>query len=231
MEQPLNKVLIIDDEKIVITILTENLAPFGYRVIHASTGAEGIAVAKAERPDLILLDVMLPDMRGWDVCRTLRHTQETADAVIIVISSISDTNNIVATIEFYNADDYVVKPFTPRILAAKVKAFLRLRKRSKPEHLDRIEVGPLLLDPTSYEAVLNGIDLELTKSEFDLLYLLAANQNRTLSRKEIITRIKGDGYAVIDKAVDVQISGIRKKLGEQADYIHTVRGVGFKFII
>ncbi len=224
-----NKVLIIDDEKFVRTIIRDNITPFGYEIMEADTAFRGLELAREWLPDLILLDIVLPDNKGWNICRELKKLVAFKNTIIVIMSSMQDTSNIVASLEYYGADDFVVKPFTPRILAAKVNAFFRLRKKlTKKEVLNTISAGRITLNPESFSVFAEEEEFFLTKAEFDILYLLASHPGRTLSRKEIIFHIHGTNHTMVDRVIDVQISSLRKKLSKIGGCVRTIRGIGFK---
>jgi len=181
-------------------------------------------------PDLILLDLMLPGMDGLDVCKHLRLAPETKDSLIIMLTAKGEEHDIVKGLEL-GADDYIPKPFSSQVLLARIRAVLR--RQVKPEnlanHAQPIEIHKLYIHPGRNKVIADGTDVELTYTEFKILTLLASRPGWVFNRSQIVDAVHGEGYAVTDRAVDVQIVGLRKKLGVCGDYIETVRGVGYRF--
>jgi two-component system alkaline phosphatase synthesis response regulator PhoP len=224
------QILVIEDEEDILALIHFNLVKHGFRVECATTGEEGHRKARDFRPDLILLDLMLPGMDGLDVCRQLRQTPDTKDCPIIMLTAKGEEHDIVKGFEL-GADDYITKPFSPQVLLARVNAVLR--RRTKPEnqaeHGRPIEIHKLYIHPGRNKVVADGENVELTHTEFKIILLLASRPGWVFNRTQIVDAVHGEGYAVTDRAVDVQIVGLRKKLGPCGDYIETVRGVGYRF--
>ena len=224
------RILVVEDEEDILAMVHFNLIKAGFRVECATTGEEGFARARDIRPDLVLLDLMLPGMDGTDVCRRLRKAADTADIPIIMLTAKGEEHDVVKGLEL-GADDYIPKPFSPQVLLARIQAVLRRRVRSgtDPESQHPITVGELYNHRGRNKVEAAGENVDLTYTEFQLLLLLAGRPGWVFSRSQIVDAIHGEGYAVTDRAVDVQIVGLRRKLGECGKYIETVRGVGYRF--
>lgn len=224
------KILVIEDEEDILALIHFNLVKAGFEVECAMTGEEGFAKVREHNPDLVFLDLMLPGMDGLEVCRRLRQATETQDIPIIMLTAKGEEADIVEGLEL-GADDYITKPFSPQILQARARAVLR--RRSKSEKTDDqgqpIEIDNLYIHPGRNKVKVSGENVELTFSEFQLLCLLANRPGWVFTRTQIVDAIHGEGYAVTDRAVDVQIVGLRKKLGTCGEYIETVRGIGYRF--
>ena len=220
-------ILIIDDEKDLIELVRYNLEQEGFCVKGASDGESGLNTARKEIPDLILIDLMLPGMDGLEVCRSLRSDDRTASIPIIMLTAKSAESDRIVGLEL-GADDYVTKPFSPRELAARVKAVLRrtVIPRSQSKVIQR---GGLSIDLTRREVSFNETPIELTATEFRLLQFFADHPGRVFSRSELIDAALGREVSVIDRTIDVHITGLRKKLGSCSDWIQTVRGFGYRF--
>lgn len=224
------KILVIEDEEDILALIHFNLVKNGFRVECATTGEDGYKLAKDIRPDLILLDLMLPGMDGHVVCRKLREEADTKDFPIIMLTAKGEEHDIVRGLE-QGADDYIAKPFSPQVLLARVKAVLRRRHKTEERsiHDEPIKIHDLYIHPGRNRVVAKDVNLELTHTEFKILTLLASRPGWVFNRTQIVDAVHGEGYAVTDRAVDVQIVGLRKKLGSCGDYIETVRGVGYRF--
>jgi two-component system phosphate regulon response regulator PhoB len=221
------KILVVEDEEDIQSLVLFNLTREGYRAVGADSGEKALEAARAEPPDLVILDLMLPGMDGLEVCRRLKAEARTANVPIVMLTAKGEETDIVAGLEV-GADDYVTKPFSPRVLIARVRANLRKRRREEPETA-AIKVHDLSIDPSRREVRVAGKPLDLTATEFALLLFLARRPGWVFTRAQIIDGTKGDDYPVTDRAVDVQVLGLRRKLGEAGDYIETVRGVGYRF--
>lgn len=223
------KILVIEDEEDILALVHYNLVKAGFRVETATSGEEGLKKARLVLPDLIVLDLMLPSINGLEVCRRLRNDKDLADTGIVMMTAKGEDEDIVRGLE-YGADDYVTKPFSPQVLTARVKAVLRRKESAREDHGgEPIVVHDLTVDPRRNKVTVAGVDLDLTVSEFKLLSQLAARPGWVFTRSQIVDAIHGEGYAVTDRAVDVMIVGLRKKLGQCGVYIETVRGVGYRF--
>lgn len=222
------RILVVDDEEDILELVKYNLEREGYLVDCVDTGEEAIERAVAIRPDSILLDLMLPGVDGIEVCRELRKNPDTRAIPIIMMTAKGEEADVVSGLEV-GADDYVPKPFSTKVLVARLRALLRRTVgETDSETGEVIRRGTFLLDLGRREASINGKPLDLTFTEFEILRLLAKRPGWVYSRSRIVNEIKGSDYPVTERAVDVQIVGLRKKLGD-ADLIETVRGVGYKF--
>jgi two-component system phosphate regulon response regulator PhoB len=223
-------ILIIEDEEDILAVVHYNLSRQGYRVSCAANGEEGLRAARLQRPDLILLDLMLPGMDGLSVCRELKRDAATEGVPVVMLTARGEESDIVTGLEL-GADDYLTKPFSPKVLIARLRAVLRRHER---EAAPAEGEAPLLLDgltihPGRNEVLVDGVPVELTFTEFRVLYFLASRPGWVFTRYQIVNAVRGDDYAVTDRAVDVQIVGLRKKLGPRGARIETVRGVGYRF--
>ncbi len=220
-------ILVIDDESSIRNVAKAYLEHAGYRVLCATTGPEGLQMALADQPDLIILDLMLPGMDGMELAARLR---EHSDVFILMLTARSDEMDRVAGLRV-GADDYLTKPFSPRELVARVEAILR-RQRGKPVKSALMRFTHIEIDPDAREARAAGQLLELTPTEFDLLLALARNHNRVLSREDLIEKVWGADFYGTDRVVDVYVSQVRRKIealtGE--NLIRTARGVGYRFV-
>ena len=221
------KILIIDDEEDILELIRYNLVKEGYSVEGVTSGEEALAKAKSEIPDLVVLDLMLPGVDGLEVCKFLKGDARTSHIPIIMLTAKGEDADIVTGLEL-GADDYVTKPFSPRVLVARIRAALRRRKKDAAKEDSTIAVHNLVIYPDRHQVLLNGEPVELTATEFALLCLLTRRPGWVFTRNQIINAVKGDGYAVTDRSVDVQVVGLRKKLGDAGEYIETVRGVGYR---
>lgn len=221
------KVLVVDDEEDIRELVGFHLNKEGYEVIFAESGERAIEITPAKMPGLIILDLMLPEMDGLEVCRKLKSNPKTENIPIIMLTAKGEETDIVTGLEI-GADDYITKPFSPKVLVSRVRAILR-RKVSKEAAGKAIKIHDLTIDPGRHEVLVKNKTVELTLTEFNILYALARRAGAVLSRYNIVDAIHGDDYLVTDRAIDVQIVSLRKKLGQAGKYIETVRGVGYKF--
>lgn len=221
------KILVVDDEEDILELVRYNLAKERYQVSCALSGEIALEKARQERPDLILLDLMLPGLDGLTVCRELKHDPLTTGTPIIMLTAKGEDADIVVGLEL-GADDYIVKPFSPRVLQARIKAVLRRKEHDEADDAS-IRVHDLGIYPARHEVTLKGVPVTLTTTEFRILHFLARRPGWVFSREKIINAVRGEDYAVTDRSVDVQIVGLRKKLGSAGECIQTVRGVGYKF--
>lgn len=222
------KILAVDDEDDILELVSYNLAKNGYRVTAVATGEEAIRKARAEVPDMILLDLMLPGADGLDVCRILKNDPRTSQIPILMLTAKGEEADIVTGLEL-GADDYMTKPFSPRILLARVRAVLRRKHGDEPGGAEAIQRHELAIHPGRHEVRVRGVPVDLTHTELKLLHFLARRPGWVFTRNQIIDEVHGEDYAVTDRSVDVFIAGLRKKLGECGRYIETVRGVGYRF--
>ncbi|MBM3955076.1 MAG: response regulator [Planctomycetes bacterium] len=219
------RILVVDDEDDLLELLRYNLSREGYQVTCVATGEDALRSVRRQPPDLIVLDVMLPGIDGLEVCRRLKSESKTREIPIVMLTAKSEESDIVAGLE-HGSDDYIAKPFSPRVLVARVKALLR---RRETELDTTIRVHELSIHPGRHEVILAGTPLELTYTEFALLQFLAKRPGWAYTRTQIVDAVRGEDYPVTERSVDVQVAGLRKKLGVHGRYIETVRGVGYRF--
>lgn len=219
------KILVVDDEPDIVEILTYNLKKEGYEVESAEDGIQAVKLAKKFNPDVILLDIMMPNQDGVETCRQIREIPELKSTFIIFLTARSEEYSEVAAFDV-GADDYINKPIKPRALMSRIAALFR-RESKKEQELAQIKIKDLIVDRTSYTIDKSGKTITLPKKEFELLYFLAKNPNVVFSRDELLQNIWGADVFVLARTVDVHIRKIREKIGE--DYITTVKGVGYKF--
>lgn len=222
------RILVVDDEEDILELVRYNLTREGYEVEGLTTGEQALTKVREQPPDLIVLDLMLPGIDGLEVCRLLKNNAETEHIPIVMLTAKGEDADIVVGLEL-GADDYITKPFSPRVLVARVKAALRRRKRASAKEPAVIATHDLLIHPGRREVLVSGKPVQLTATEFAVLYLLARRPGWVFTRNQIINHVKGDDYPVTDRSVDVQVSGLRKKLGPAGAYIETVRGIGYRF--
>ena len=225
---PAANITIIEDEEDIRYLLSYNLEKEGYSVSGFEAGEEGLAGVRSSPPDLVLLDLMLPGIDGMEVCRRLKRDADTRDIPVIIISARGEETDIIAGLE-QGADDYLTKPFSTKIMLARIQTVLRRVSQPLPDESEVIEIDGLKLDPRKFTASVAGAALELTAGDFRLLQFLASHRGWVFTRYQIVDAIRGEGYVVTERAVDVQIAGLRKKLGDYGSYIQTVRGVGYRF--
>ncbi|MFO7832010.1 MAG: response regulator transcription factor [Desulfuromonadaceae bacterium] len=223
-------ILIVEDEEDILALIHYNLTREGYKVLTATSGEQGVKLACEHQPDLVVLDLMLPGIDGLQVCRELKQRENTRHIAVIMLTAKGEEADIVTGLEL-GASDYVTKPFSPRILLARIKAVLRRGEQpsSDSEEEQVLELHGMMIHPGRNEVRVNGERKDLTYTEFRVLYLLASRPGWVFTRYQIVNSVRGDDYFVTDRAVDVQIVGLRRKLGEYGKFIETVRGVGYRF--
>lgn len=221
-------ILVVEDDEDILELIRYNLSKDGYRVTCVTSGEKVLDTVRSKKPDAIVLDVMLPGMDGFDVCRLLKQNAATRSTPVLMLTAKSEEADIVAGLEL-GADDYITKPFSPRVLLARLKTALRRNSPTADASAEAIRIGDLLIDPGRHEVHIKNKLVELTLSEFRVLETLARKPGWVFSRDQIVDAVRGQDYAVTDRAVDVQIVGLRKKLGAHCDLIETVRGVGYRF--
>lgn len=223
------RILVVDDEEDLLELVNYNLSKEGYRVQCVGTGEEALEEARQSLPDLIVLDLLLPHVDGLEVCRLLKSDPKTASIPIIMLTAKSEEADVVAGLEL-GADDYLTKPFSPRVLLARIKALLRRKANKEPvDDTGTIRVRQLVIHPGRHEVLLKGLPVDLTYTEFKLLHFLARKPGWAFTRGQIVDAVKGEDYPVTERSVDVQVVGLRKKLGDFGSNIETVRGVGYRF--
>jgi len=222
------KILVVDDEEDILELVRYNLSKDGYDILTAETGQAAVALANSKSLDLIILDLMLPDIDGLEVTKNLKSNPKTRPIPIVMLTAKGEEADVVAGLEL-GADDYITKPFSPRVLIARVRAVLR-RKAKGPEDIpSALRVHDIIIHPERREVIVGDDSVELTYTEFQVLYFLARRPGWVFTRSQIVDAVRGDDYPVTDRSVDVQIVGLRKKLGHGGKYIETVRGVGYRF--
>lgn len=232
MKKP--SVLVVDDEKHILELVKFNLEKEGYHAILAYDGLEAFETAKIEKPDIIILDVMLPGMDGFEVCRMIQKDSEIGETPIIMLTARTEEIDKILGLEI-GADDYITKPFSPRELIARVKAMLRRVQKSQmpvEDTADIISINGLVIDSGRFEVVLDGNKLDLTPKEFELLKFLVKSKGRVLTRDFLLEKIWGYEYLGDTRTVDVHIRHLRQKLETDPDspkFIETVRGIGYRF--
>jgi len=221
------RILVVDDEEDILELVRYNLTREGYHVTGALTGEDALNKARSEAFDLIVLDLMLPGIDGLEVAKRLKNSPKTEQVPIVILSAKGEDADIVTGLEL-GADDYITKPFSPRIMIARVRTALR-RKTSKPkDEAAVIHIFELEIHPGRRSVLAAGKPVDLTFTEFQVLSLLARRPGWVFTRSMIVDAVHGDDYPVTDRSVDVQIVGLRKKLGGCGKYIETVRGVGYR---
>ena len=219
-------VLIVEDEKSIVDILRFNLQKEGYRTLEAYDGAAGLKLALEENPDLILLDLMLPAMNGFEVCKTIRD-KGYSTPVLIITAREAEKDKILGL--DLGADDYITKPFSIRELMARVNVIVNRHRVQPGAKREQIEVGALRIDVSGRNVYVDGEKTELTAKEYDLLVYLVKNRGMVLTREQILNAVWGYEYRGADRTVDWQIKLLRNKLGSCRSYLATIRGVGYKF--
>jgi len=228
------QVLVIEDEEDIRELVRYNLSREGYQVSIAATGEEGLASLERRRPDLVVLDLMLPGIDGLSVCRKLKGNARTETVPVVILTAKGEEADVVIGLNL-GADDYITKPFSPRVLTARVRAILRRAGTriaaggEKDGVREAIQIHDLVIHPGRHEVMVGGAPVELTSTEFRVLHFLAHRPGWVFTRQQILDAVHGDNYAITERAVDVQVVGLRKKLGAAGDYIETVRGVGYRF--
>jgi len=221
------RILVVDDEEDILELLRFNLTREGYDVSVAASGEQAIDITRKELPHLIVLDLMLPGMDGLEVTKALKKDSETRGIPIVMLTAKGEEADIVTGLEL-GADDYVTKPFSPRILVARVRAVLRRKQGETPEPLDVVKIDDLVIHAGRREVLVNGKAVHLTFTEFGILNYLVRRPGWVFTRSQIVDAVRGTDYFVTDRSVDVQIAGLRKKLGHSGRFIETVRGVGYR---
>ena len=222
------RVLVVDDEPDIRELVQHHLEIEGFEVLSAPDGEKGLFLIQNELPDLIILDLMLPGIDGLEVCRKLNNIESTSDIPIIMLTAKGEEIDIIKGLA-YGADDYVTKPFSPRVLMARAKAILRRQVINEIDVNEIIQIEELYIHPGKREVKVGSVYIELTFSEFEIIHFLARRPGWVFTRNQIINQVHGDDYPVTDRSVDFQIVGIRQKLGEMGKLIKTVRGVGYRF--
>jgi two-component system alkaline phosphatase synthesis response regulator PhoP len=218
------KILLVDDEQDILEIVGYNLAQEGYQIVTASNGKEAILKAKKELPNLIIMDVMMPEMDGMEACENIRKIPELSNVLITFLTARSEDYSQVAGFEA-GADDYITKPIKPKLLVSKVKALLR-RLKSEEQNSETLNVGGIEINREEYKIVKEGVEIRLPRKEFELFYLLASKPGKVFKREEILDKVWGNEVIVGGRTIDVHIRKLREKIGE--DFFKTIKGIGYK---
>jgi two-component system phosphate regulon response regulator PhoB len=221
------RILIVDDEEDVLELVRYNLDRNSYQIETATSGEEALSKARKSTPELIILDLMLPGIDGLEVCKKLKSDVKTEHIPIVMLTAKGDESDIVTGLEL-GAEDYITKPFSPKVLIARVRRILH-RTISRELEKPKIKKRDLSIDPARREVLVKGKPVDLTFTEFNILYTLVKRPGLVFTRYQIIDAVHGDNYLVTDRAIDVQIVSLRKKLTSCGNYIETVRGVGYRF--
>ncbi len=222
------RILVVDDEENILDLIRYNLSREGFDVLSSTSGDEALRLARAERPDLMILDLMLPGIPGLEVAKRVKKDAETEKIPIVMLTVKSSDADVVIGLEI-GADDYITKPFSPKVLMARVRAVLRRTEAADRSKDAVIKTGNLVIDSGRHEVRVKGELVELTLTEFRLIHFLAGRPGWVFTRNQIVDAVRGTDYAVTDRSVDVHIAGLRKKLGGEGNIIETVRGIGYRF--
>ncbi len=228
---PNKTILVVEDEQDIQQLVTYHLIRENYSVVCADTGEDALEKFEQEDVDLVVLDLMLPGISGIQVCRTIKKSEKGKNIPVIMLTALSEEEDVVDGLE-KGADDYITKPFSPKVLVARVKAHLRRNELMGEAMVFKEKVSlpfGLVIDNGLHQVYINDEPLDLTVSEFKVLRFFAARPGRVFSRQQIIEAIRGQGYEVTSRAVDVLIHGLRRKLGPAGTLIETVRGIGYRF--
>lgn len=220
------KILLVDDEPDIIEIIGYNLSSEGYKVLTAENGTEGVKLAKKEKPHLIILDVMMPEMDGIEACEKLRAVPDLSDTIITFLTARGEDYSQMAGFDA-GADDYITKPIKPKVLISKVKALLR-RLKEKEDKEDIVKIGNLIINREEYKISIKGEEMILPRKEFELLSLLATRPNKVFKREDILDKVWGNEVVVGGRTIDVHIRKLREKIGDKR--FKTIKGVGYKFV-
>jgi two-component system, OmpR family, alkaline phosphatase synthesis response regulator PhoP len=221
------KILVVDDEEDILELVRYNLSREGYKVLSATSGEEGLKSARAEKPDLIILDLMLPGVDGLDVTRRLKGDEATRKIPIVMLTAKGEESDIVTGLEL-GAEDYITKPFSAKVLVARIRTVLRRDLKEAQEEKEALKIHDITIHPGRHEVLVNEKPVQLTFTEFGILNFLVRRPGWVFTRNQIVDAVRGDDYYVTERSVDVQIVGLRKKLGKAGKHIETVRGVGYR---
>jgi two-component system phosphate regulon response regulator PhoB len=219
-------ILIIEDDRDIVELIEYNLQEQGYQTISALNGEDGVEIAKKQQPDLVILDIMLPVIDGFEVCKILKTESRTSGIPVIILSAKSQETDKVVGLEL-GADDYITKPFSPRELIARIRAILR--RGREHEFVGKIQRGDISIDSIKHKVKVRDEEISLTLTEFKLLEFMSRRPGVVLSRDQILNAVSGDESVVCDRTVDAHIKSLRRKLGSAKDYIETIRGAGYRF--
>ena len=223
------KIVVIEDETDILEVIAYNLKREGYEVVTSTSGEDGLQKIEKSKPNLVVLDLMLPEIDGIELCRKLKSDPLTQAIPVIMVTAKGEESDVVLGLGV-GADDYVTKPFSPRELTARVKAVLRRSKaRGEVDRRERVAFEGVVIDPQRHEVKVDDEPVTLTATEFRLLHFLACHPGRVFTRDHLLTRVIGEDAIVIDRNIDVHVRAIRKKLGNHRDLVETIRGVGYRF--
>ena len=220
------KILLVDDEQDILEIVGYNLTQEGYQVVTAANGKEAVAKAKKELPQLIIMDVMMPEMDGMEACEIIRKTPELSQVIITFLTARGEDYSQVAGFDA-GADDYITKPIKPKLLVSKVKALLRRLKDDDGKNSETLNVGGIEINREEYKIIKDNTEIVLPRKEFELFYLLASKPGKVFKREEILDKVWGNEVIVNGRTIDVHIRKLREKIGD--DFFKTIKGVGYKF--
>ena len=221
------KILIVDDEPDILDFLGYNLRKEGYETFSATNGKEAIDLARKEKPDLIILDIMMPEMDGMETCRQLRQMPDFQNTIIVFLTARDEDYSQIAGFES-GADDYITKPIKPKVFVSRVKGLLRRALSDSPKPTEKRIIGQLEIDRETYSAKMGGKEITLPRKEFELLYFLTSKPGKVFTRPEILDHVWGTDVIVTDRTIDVHIRKLREKIGDEM--IKTLKGVGYKFV-
>ena len=226
MQKP--KIVLIEDEADIAALIKLQAELSGYKLVIETDGLNGLRAIEREKPDLVLLDIMLPGLSGLDVCRKLKTNPDLKDIPVIMISAKSEEIDVILGLEL-GADDYVPKPFSPKILFSKIKAVMRRGREPSEKSGKVLTFGDFTMEVDSYQIKKKNKEISLTLSEFGILRRLASNRGKVLTRNQLLDEVQNDDAFIVDRNIDVHIAALRKKLGPNFTLIQTVRGVGYRF--
>lgn len=222
------RILIVDDEEDILELVRYNLKREGYQTVCAVTGEQALQIVQTDKVDLVLLDLMLPGINGLEVAKSIKRNPQKMSIPIIMLTARGEETDIVTGLEL-GADDYITKPFSPKILMARIKAVFRKNSNQTVDTETVLHHHGISIHPGRRIIRINGKSVDLTYTEFQIIYYLAARPGWVFTRTQIVDAVRGDNYSVTDRSVDVQMVGLRKKLGPYGKYLETVRGVGYRF--
>ncbi len=220
------KILLVDDEPDILEIVGYNLLQEGYQIVTAANGREAVAKAKSELPQLIIMDVMMPEMDGMEACESIRKIPELNNVMIAFLTARNEDYSQVAGFDA-GADDYINKPIKPKLLVSKVKALLRRLKSEEKQNAETLNVGGIEINREEYKIIKDDLEIVLPRKEFELFYLLASKPGKVFKREEILDKVWGNDVIVGGRTIDVHIRKLREKIGD--DFFKTIKGVGYKF--
>lgn len=222
------RIILIEDEEDIASLIKLQAEIHGYKLDVEVDGLNGFLAVKREKPDLVLLDIMLPGKNGFDVCRKIKSDPELKEIPVIILSAKGDEIDIVLGLEL-GADDYVTKPFSPKILFSRAKAVMRRKEEPSTKKAALFKFGNFEMDANKYQLKRAGHAIALTLSEFSILHRLISNQGRVLTRNQLLDDVQNENAFIVDRNIDVHVASLRKKLGPDFDWIETVRGIGYRF--